>query len=114
LEDLRPSQVVFSGRLDRCEKLTSWGGRMRKFSAPIHMRRAQAAGATSLTKPLMRISSIKTTAINPYTVDRGRVSLLFEYNVRVSRQSKFSNDHPQNLFLPEHLTALWIYELTPQ
>jgi hypothetical protein len=67
LEDLRPSQVVFSGRLGRCEKLTSLGGRRRKFSAPIHMRRVQAAGATSLTKPLMRISSIKTTAISPCT-----------------------------------------------
>jgi len=47
-----------------------WADQGEKFSVPIHVRRVQAAGATSLTKPLMRISSIKTTAINPYTATK--------------------------------------------
>jgi|SRR5450631_531600 hypothetical protein len=34
LEDLHPSQVVFSGRLGRCEKLTSFRGRRRKIFSP--------------------------------------------------------------------------------
>jgi hypothetical protein len=34
LEDLRSSQVVFSGRLGRCEKLTSFRGRRRKIFSP--------------------------------------------------------------------------------
>jgi hypothetical protein len=34
LEELRPSQVVFSGRLGRCEKLTSFRGRRRKIFSP--------------------------------------------------------------------------------
>jgi hypothetical protein len=34
LEDLRPSQEVFSGRLRRCEKLISFRGRRRKIFSP--------------------------------------------------------------------------------
>ena len=73
LEDLRPSQEVFSGRLRRCEKLISFRGRRRKIFSPDSY--AAGAGATSLTEPLMRISSIKTTAISPYTATVARNSM---------------------------------------
>ena len=52
LEDLRPSQVVFSGWLGRCEKLTSFRGRRRNFSAPIHMRRGAGGGRNELDETL--------------------------------------------------------------
>jgi hypothetical protein len=54
LEDRRPSQEVFSGRLRRCEKLISFRGRRRKIFSPDSY--AAGAGATSLTEPLMRIN----------------------------------------------------------
>jgi hypothetical protein len=46
LEDLRPSQEVFSGRLRRCEKLISLGERRRKIFSPDSY--AAGAGANEL------------------------------------------------------------------